>query len=225
VARCRRTSVGGYCYHAINRGNQKKEVFHDRGDYARFMLLIARACERVPMRLLAWCLMPNHFHLVLWPHDDGDMSRWMHWLLTSHVRWHHKKYETSGRIWQGRFKSFPIQQDEHLMTVERYVERNPLRAGLVRRAEEWTWSSLGPWLTGDERSLLHDGPVSRWNEWLRFVSEPRSQTELDQVRNSVNREAPFGDEDWTLATAARLDLAWTLRGQGRPSTVRRVTRD
>ena len=93
------------------------------------------------MRLLAWCLMPNHFHLVLWPHGDGDLSRWMQWLLTSHVRRYHRHYHGSGHVWQGRFKAFPIEEDEHLWTVLRYVERNALRANLVRRAEDWPWSS------------------------------------------------------------------------------------
>lgn len=216
MARCRRTSAGGYCYHAINRGNRKQTVFHDEGDYARFMLLVARACERVPMRLLAWCLMPNHFHLVLWPHDDGDMSRWMHWLLTSHVRWYHRRYESSGRVWQGRFKSFPIEEDHHLLAVLRYVERNPLRAELVKRAEEWRWSSLQSWLTGSEPKLIHEGPVPRWVEWLKYVNEPQTQAELQAIRNCSRREAPFGTESWTLATAQLLGLQWTLRGPGRP---------
>ena len=126
----------------LNRGNARAEVFHKADDYAAFLRLIPLGVERLPMRILAFCLMPNHFHLVLWPCDDGDLGRFMQWLLTSHVRRYHRHYHTSGHVWQGRFKAFPIQQDEHLVAVLRYVERNPLRAKLVRRAENWTWSSL-----------------------------------------------------------------------------------
>ena len=85
--------------------------------------------------------MSNHFHFVLWPHDDGDLSRWMQWLLTSHVRRYHRHYHGSRHVWQGRFKAFPIEADEHLWTVVRYVERNALRAHMVRRDEDWRWSA------------------------------------------------------------------------------------
>lgn len=141
MPRTARASVGGAVYHVINRGNQRATVYHSPPDYAAFLQLVERADERIPMRLLAYCLMPNHFHLVLWPHEDGDLSRWMQWLLTAHVRRYHRVLGTSGRVWQGRFKAFPVQSDGHLLAVLRYVEANPLRAGLVRRAEEWAWSS------------------------------------------------------------------------------------
>jgi hypothetical protein len=94
------------------------------------------------MRVLAYCLLNNHFHLILRPHNDGDLSRWMQWLLTSHVRRYHRHYHSSGHVWQGRFKAFPVQDDDHPLTVIRYVERNPLRANLVKYAERWPWSSL-----------------------------------------------------------------------------------
>ena len=221
MPRTRRTSVGGYCYHVINRGNRKSTVFHDVSDHLRFLTLMKRANERIPIRLLAWCLMANHFHLVLWPRHDGDMSRWMHWLLTTHVRWHHLKYGTTGRIWQGRFKSFPIQQDEHLLTVMRYVERNPLRAGLVASAEEWPWSSLYSQVEETDSQLLQDGPVERWSRWLEYVNEPQTEAELKAVRNSVKREAPFGGEAWSLSTTQRLGLTWTSRNPGRPPALER----
>lgn len=165
--------------------------------------------------MLAWCLMPNHFHLVMWPHEDGDLSRWMQWLLTSHVRRHHLRYETSGRIWQGRFKAFPVQHDRHLLTVLRYVERNPLRANLVTRAENWPWSSLQLW-TGDRwPDFLHEGPLQRPINWCDYVNLPQTDAELDALRCSAKNQSPFGDEDWVLATVQRLGLEWTLRKPGR----------
>lgn len=117
VPRTSRASVGRYCYHAINRGNERPEVFHKAKDYQAFLDLIGEACERLPLRVTGFCLMPNHFHLVLWPHGDGDLSRWMQWLMTSHVRRYHRHYGTSGHVWQGRFKAFPIEDDEHYLTV------------------------------------------------------------------------------------------------------------
>lgn len=142
MPRTARASAGGYCYHVLNRGNARAQIFHAPDDYHAFLRVLDLACQRIPLRVLAYCLLPNHFHLALWPYADGDLSRWMHWLQTAHVRRYHRHYQSSGHIWQGRFKAFPIQQDEHLLTVMRYIERNPLRAGLVERAEHWEWSSL-----------------------------------------------------------------------------------
>ena len=123
MARPQRNTPGGYCYHVLSRGNARQQVFHKTGDYDAFVRLFDAANEIVPMRVLAYCLMPNHFHLVLWPRGEGGLSCWMQWLLTTHVRRYHKNHATSGHVWQGRFKAFPIQEDEHLLTVLRYVER------------------------------------------------------------------------------------------------------
>jgi putative transposase len=161
------------CYHVVNRGNACGEVFHKDDDYAAFVRLLDDACERLPMRVLAYCLMPNHFHLVLRPREDGDLSRWMQWLLTAHVRRYHRHYHGSGHVWQGRFKAFPIQQDEHLLTVLRYVERNPLRANLVERAEQWAWSSAGQCRKRESPAWLVAGPTRHEGDWLRWVNQPQ----------------------------------------------------
>lgn len=208
--------MGGICYHVLNRGNARQDVFHDDDDLRAFIDLIEEACSRVPMRILAWCLMSNHFHLVVWPYANEELGRWMHWLLTSHVRRHHSRYRSSGHVWQGRFKAFPIQQDEHLLTVLRYVERNPLRAKLVRRAEDWPWSSLVPLCGSKAPSFLRQGPCPRPDDWPNWVNEPQTEAELEAVRTSVERGAPYGSDRWQKATAARLGLQFTLRARGRP---------
>jgi putative transposase len=124
----------------LNRGNARSEVFHESGDDAAFLQVMQEASLRVPMPLLAYCLLSNHFHRVVRPIADSELSRWTHWLMTTHVRRYLKHYGHSGHIWQGRFKAFATQDDEHLITDVRDVERNPLRAGLARRAEDWPWS-------------------------------------------------------------------------------------
>jgi putative transposase len=187
--------VGGYCYHALNRGNERGRVFHDADDYHGFVKLLREACARVPMRLVGFCLMPNHFHLVLWPHGDGDLSRWMQWLLTTQVHGYRRRYRGSGHVWQGRFKAFPIAEDEHLLAVLRYVERNPLRAGLVERAEDWAWSSLPVWLQPPRMPWLHAGPVPRHAGWLEHVQVPHSEAELAALRRCVERGAPYGHSE------------------------------
>lgn len=213
MPRTARASAGGYCYHVLNRGNARAEVFHREGDYEAFLAMIAEASVRLPMRLLAYCLMSNHFHLALWPPSDGDLSRWMHWLLTTHVRRYLKSYHTSGHVWQGRFKAFPIQEDEHLRAVLRYIERNPLRAGLVERAEHWPWSSLHR-ATASPR--LHSGPVPRGEGWVEAVNAPMTETECEPIRHSLRRGRPLGSDAWVRRTADRLGLGSSLRPRGRP---------
>jgi REP element-mobilizing transposase RayT len=110
-------------------------IFEQEGDFAAFEQVLLEAVERTETRLLAYSLMPNHWHLVVWPRKDGELSRFVGWLTLTHTqRWHAHRHSTgTGHVYQGRFKSFPIQEDEHFYTVARYVERNPLRADLVRK--------------------------------------------------------------------------------------------
>ncbi|MCX7423960.1 MAG: transposase, partial [Planctomycetia bacterium] len=131
-------------FHVLNRANARATIFEKPEDYAAFERVLQEALDRVEMRVLAYCLMPNHWHLVLWPRLDGDLSKFMGWLTLTHTqRWHaHHRTVGTGHLYQGRYKSFPVQDDEHFLTVCRYVERNGLRANLAPRAEEWRWSSL-----------------------------------------------------------------------------------
>ena len=216
MPRTARASVGDVCYHVVNRGNARGEVYHKDDDYAAFVTLIGQACERLPMRVLAYCLMPSHFHLVLWPRGDGDLSRWMQWLLTAHVRRYHRHYQGSGHVWQGRFKAFPIQQDEHLLTVLRYVERNPVRANLVERAEHWAWSSAPLWAGMELPYYLQVGPVRYEGSWLAWVNRPQTDAEEAALRKCIVRGTPFGGSLWQRRTAGRLGLESSLRPRGRP---------
>ncbi len=168
-----RASQAGYCDHVLNRGNARAEVFHKPADHAAFLQIMAESSIRLPMRVLAYCVMPNHFHLILRPIGDGDLSRWMQWLLTTQVRRYLKHSGHTGHVWQGRFKAFPIQEDEHLVRVARHVERNPLRAGLVERAEDWPWSSLLSARPGGEaRPTLAPEEILRRGDWAAFVNAP-----------------------------------------------------
>jgi putative transposase len=202
-------------YHALNRGNRREVVFHTPGDYDAFVVAMGDARRRLPVDIFGYCLMPNHFHLVLRTATDGDLGRWMQWLLTAHARRYHRHHGTTGHVWQGRFKAFPIQDDDHLVTVLRYVERNPLRAEMVPRAEDWKWSSLQGWRDGDP--LLWRGePSPRDQDWLARVNQPLSAGDLQRLRHAVERGQPFGDAPWAQETATRLGLGSCLRPRGRP---------
>jgi putative transposase len=124
----------GLVYHVINRGNNRQDVFRKAADFQAFLGALAELKERKPFELYGYCLLSNHFHLLLRP-TGASISRIMQSLLVSHTQRYHRHYESGGHVWQGRFKSPVIQSDEHLLTVLRYIEANPLRAGLVDRAE------------------------------------------------------------------------------------------
>jgi len=216
MPRTARASQGGFVYHVLNRGNGRNDVFHKPDDFLAFVKLMREAHEKVPMRLVGFCLMNNHFHLVLWPHKDGDLSRWMQWLMTAHVRRYHSHYHSSGHVWQGRFKAFPMQADDHYFTVLRYVERNPLRANMVKRSQDGEWSSLLPNARSGPDGLLCEGPLPKHSQWTRFVNGAETQAELKALRHSLSRGTPFGDSTWQPSTAIQLGLESSLRPRGRP---------
>lgn len=207
-------------YHALNRGNLRSKIFHKEGDYAAFEQILKEGLERYSIELYAYQLMPNHYHLVLRPGIDGEMSRFMKWIGGTHTMRYHAHYQTGGQghVYQQRYKSFPIQDDDHFLVVCRYVERNALRAKLVRNAEDWRWGSLWRWLQKPEPKpeLLSSWPVRRYPKWLERVNEPLSEKELAAVRKCAQRGQPLGDENWVESIARRLNLESTMRPRGRP---------
>jgi len=207
-------------YHVLNRANARRRIFDEDGDYLAFEHALAEVQERIPMRILAWCLMPNHWHLVLWPRNDGDLSDYMRLVTLRHTqRWHARRATAgTGHLYQGRFKSFAVQNDPHLLTLCRYVEANALRANLVPRAEDWRWSSLWRVERGRdcEPPRIEHWPVPRPRDWTAYVNEVPMPAERDTVRDCARRGTPFGQAGWTQGVARRLGLESTLRPRGRP---------
>ncbi len=220
MPRTARSIVSGFYYHVINRGNNRAIVFSEPREFDSFVDLMRRAQSRHHIDVAAVCLMPNHFHLLVRPSAAGDLAAWLHWILTAHASRHHRKCKSSGRIWTGRFKAFPIQDDRHLLTVARYVERNALRANLVFRAEAWPWSSL-QWRVLDlPPFVLAPLPIALPANWTDVVNAPQTPTELADLRHCVNWGSPYGESGWVQRTAVELALAHTLRRPGRPKEVR-----
>ena len=210
MGRPRRHQPAGHIFHIINRGNGGAVVFHKDTDYQAFLDLLEAGKSKFSVRVLAFCVMPNHFHIVVQPETEATLSPFMKWWQTTHARRYHRHYGSHGHLWQGRFKNFPIERDEHLLIVLRYVLRNPVRAKLVRRTAEWRWSSL------QHPSLVDHWPVPVPADWSRWIEQPLFAHELAQVRTCVNRQSPFGFPSWQEQCASDLGLESTLRPPGRP---------
>jgi putative transposase len=212
----------GLIYHVLNRGNFKSVVFHNSCDYRGFLKLIEDSKENHTIDMFAYCLMPNHFHFVLRPRIAEHLSKGMHWLMNNHIQRYRIIYQSSGHIWQDRFKQFPVQQDKHFLTVLRYVERNPVRANLVPSAKDWPWSSFKLRMKNEPNSIIDIPPIELPNDWGEFVNQPLTEKELESVRYSVNRQAPFGSEKWKKRISKELGLERTLRPRGRPKKKKNV---
>jgi putative transposase len=218
MPRTSRAIVANYCYHVLNRGNNRMRLIHDRADYVAFLWLLAESFDEFNVPVLAACVMPNHLHLVMQPRQSGDLAAWAHWLFTTHARRFHKKHGSSGRVWQGRFKASIVQADAHLLILLRYVERNALTARLVAAAEDWEWGSLRWRQRGTGPIRLAPSPVTLPSAWRAYVNTPQPADELAAIRNAIERQAPYGAESWCNDTARELGLESTLKPRGRPRT-------
>jgi REP-associated tyrosine transposase len=216
MPRRKRDGTAGLTFHVLNRAAKRAVLFENSGDYAAFERLLHEAVARFRIALFAYCIMPNHWHFVLTPTLDGALSRFMHWLETTHARrWQNARGLAGlGAVYQGRFKAIPIANDGHFLWVCRYVERNPLRASLVERAEEWPWSSLK--CHGRQKpSLLAEWPVSRPADWVSQVNVPQTDAELQAFRRAMQDETPFGEDDWRREVQEILEMS-PRRRRGRP---------
>jgi putative transposase len=225
MGRLPRTIDDGLVYHALNRGNNRADVFGDDDDRVAFLEAIAKTKERYPFSLLGYCLMTNHFHLLIRPLAGQSISRILQSLTVAHTWRYHKRYRTLGHVWQGRFKSPVIQDDAHLLVVLRYIEANPLRAKIVTDPAEYRWSSFPYHGSGQDDPLL--SPFPEWDDlgktdaerrrrWRAKVCATQSDAELTTLRSSLRSGRPFGASEWTEQMAERLKIDLKPRPRGRP---------
>lgn len=214
----------GLIYHVINRGNNRQAVFRKPADYQAFLDALAALKERQPFEFYGYCLLSNHFHLLLRPLETS-ISQIVQSLMVSHTQRYHKQHRSGGHVWQGRFKSPVIQDDEHLLTVLRYIEANPLRARIVKDAGKYQWSSYRVHGLGEASDLLSpivaykelaQTPATRQRRWAAIVHRPLEESQMTGIRRSVETGLPYGNASWITRLAKKLDLDLTIRPRGRP---------
>jgi putative transposase len=214
MPRRRRTTPAGFVYHVMNRAAGRLVLFETPSDYIAFEHVLSLGQHRTNMRILAYCLMRNHWHLLLWPDHDGALTTFAHWVTTVHARRWVLAHDSVGRgaVYQSRFKAIPVQTNQHLLTVWRYIERNPVRASLVSRAELWPWSSLGRSRHDQVALALSKPPIQLPEDWIEQVNRPATTSELQGVREAIDRGTPYGDADWPIRALG----LWGFRARGRP---------
>jgi putative transposase len=220
MGRALRTDVGGYVYHVLNRANGRAQIFETDKDYQLFESVLEEARDRTEMRILAYEIMPNHWHLVLYPKKDGDVTKFMGWFTLTHTQRVHSNKKTigHGHLYQGRYKSFLCQDDSYFLQLVRYVERNALRAGLVKKAQDWRWSSVWrrEYGTKEQKKLLSQWPVEMPMNYSKLLNLPQSEKEENSIRNSMIRGSPYGGDSWVGGVIKKFGLEITMRKRGRP---------
>lgn len=223
MPRMNRVTVGDVVYHVINRSNGRVTIFQDDSEYKHFESLLLEGVELTGMRILSYCIMPNHWHLVLHPKQDGDMSEFMRWVTTTHVRQRRVMTKTvgEGHLYQGTYKSFPVEEDKHLHDLIRYVEQNPLRAKLTKKAEDWQWSSLYRRLrnTSADEKLLPSLPTTLPTNYLDSVNTLFHKKNLESIRHSINKGTPYGSFSWVDHMVDEYKMHSTVRSPGRPRQI------
>ena len=216
----KRKILGNYLYHAINRGNQKMFIFNNDADFEAFEKILAQGQQRSNMRIVGYCLMHNHWHLLLWPINDGDLSVFMHWITLTHTQRYQASHSTTGtgHIYQGRFKSFPVQGNDHYYTLLRYIEANPVKANIVKNASCWPWSSYHSHVgkKSDTTIKICKSPSDLPENWASLVNTPLPKNKIKKIQHAISRGCPLGEKEWVEATAEVLKLQSTIRPIGRP---------
>lgn len=220
MSRLSRVDVGNQFYHVLNRANARMPIFKKEKDFIAFENILEEAKDRYSMRILAYCLMPNHWHFILYPRDNGDLSSFMQWVTLTHTqRWHAHYHSTgNGHLYQGRYKSFLIQDSHYLLTACAYVESNAFRAKLVKKSENWQWSSLWRRERGNanQKELLSSWPLEIPEDYLKSINKPLNEKQLERIRECVNKNRPFGGGVWLDKVIRKFRLEMTFRKQGRP---------
>ena len=208
----------GYPHHIVQRGNNKEKVFRDVKDFEKYLSLLSRYSEEKSVSILAYCLMPNHVHLLVRPSEDGGLPKMMQGVALCYTQYLNRKKGRSGRLWECRYHSTLIDGDKYLWAVSKYVENNPVRAGIVKRPEDYVYSSATAHLFGKQDALLQEPLFERGelNEYRKFMKAEESKQVLEEIRKQTRVGRPLGDARFLENLSERLGCSLSFRPMGRP---------
>jgi putative transposase len=219
MPRTRRTIVEGQPHHITQRGNYRQKIFETDKDRKQYLEWIEKYSQKYKVKILAYCLMSNHVHFVVIPVESDSLSKLFN---TAHMRYSHyynKKKKAKGHLWQGRFYSC-ILGDEHLKTTARYVERNPVRAKIVKKAEQWAWSSAKANMDEGVGEISITGMRGYFDisgkDWKDYIKEKDAVGFIDEIRKATNMSRAMGTEAFIGKLEKKLGVSLRLISQGRP---------
>jgi len=197
MSRLARLVIPGYPHHVTQRGNRRAQTFFEDGDYALYEFLLRESAEKAEAEVWCYCLMPNHVHIILVPSDEDGLRRTFAETHRRYTGYINTRMHVTGHLWQGRFGSV-VMDEEHLAHAVRYVSLNPVRAGLVKRAQDWPWSSVACHLSGRDSNLAKVAPVlGRYSDFATFLDQKEDNSEAFKVlRQSETTGRPAGSDSW-----------------------------
>jgi len=218
MPRIARIIAPGYPHHITQRGNNRAQVFFDDEDRQTYLDLLAKYVKKYSLQIWAWCLMDNHVHLLAVPGNESSLARGIGLTNMVYTQYLNRKLGQSGRIWQNRFFSCIVENDEYLWAVVRYIERNPLKVGLVERAEDYRWSSAKAHLTGAADVLLSQP------DWLEAAARKsyadfirtEDEAQNDAIRKATRTGRLYGSETFIHNLESELNHRIRARKVGRP---------
>lgn len=217
MARFARIVIPGIPHHVTQRGNRRQEVFFSAVDYRRYLELLTDHAREAGTEIWAYCLMPNHVHLMLVPGDEDGLHRALQEAHRRYTRFVNLQHDWTGHLWQGRYASCPM-DEAHTLMAARYVELNPVRAGLVERAEDWAWSSARGHLAGEDDGVMRaDALGALVPDWRAFLDEGLADEHAERLRMGERTGRPLGSPYFIEALESRTGRDLQKQKPGRKS--------
>jgi len=218
MPRIARIVGAGYLHHIVQRGNNREKVFLDQDDYQTYLSLLAKYSEKKIAPILVYCLMPNHVHLLVKPSEQEALPKMMQGVTLCYSKYFNGENGRTGRLWECRYHSTVVDGDSYLWTVSKYIEHNPVRAGIVKRPEDYLYSSAKAHILGEKDPLLKE-PLfdkSQLDEYRRFIRSEEDKKIIEEIRKQTRSGKPFGDGGFLKILSEKLGCSLSFRPKGRP---------
>lgn len=218
MPRIGRAVAAGFPHHVIQRGNNREEVFFDTKDRKKYLALLKKYSVKWESTIISYCLMSNHIHLLTKPKSDESLYKMMQGLTLCYTQYFNRTYQRTGRLWECRYHSCIVDHEKYLWAVARYVEQNPVRAGMVEKAEDYPYSSARAHVNGSKDAVLGEELFSndRRADYTLLLRSDMPRKEIEHLRYVTKTGRPFGNEGFVVEMERKLERRLLQRQRGRP---------